>query len=223
MTQLAYKCKYGGLGKIILTGLVSTIFIFILFIVSSEITPASISVSGYTRRDGTSVHSYSRRPPGSVDHDAPYQTMQLIFGVAGVASGVYCIVKIRKFKKFNIDEHYLANFKFEYQYPVLSIKKKAIPTKMVTPRKSWNCDICNKLIYSGTVYYCYSKEQKYNHTHICSDCREEIEKVNRLYNREKKLFDVKYAQVRLLRIEEFANQYHKEFDKNVNENIISAI
>jgi hypothetical protein len=38
-----------------------------------HLTPASVSVSGYYRRDGTYVGSYNRRPPGGVAHDAPYE------------------------------------------------------------------------------------------------------------------------------------------------------
>ncbi len=37
-----------------------------------HLTPASVSVSGYYRRDGTYVRPYNRRPPGGVTHDAPY-------------------------------------------------------------------------------------------------------------------------------------------------------
>ena len=37
-----------------------------------HLTPASVSVSGYFRRDGTYVRPYYRRPPGGVAHDAPY-------------------------------------------------------------------------------------------------------------------------------------------------------
>lgn len=36
-------------------------------------TPRSVFVHAYTRMDGTHVHSYFRRPPGSVEHDRPYE------------------------------------------------------------------------------------------------------------------------------------------------------
>jgi len=38
-----------------------------------EPTPASVSVSGYYRSDGTYVHPYHRRLPGGAQHDAPYE------------------------------------------------------------------------------------------------------------------------------------------------------
>jgi hypothetical protein len=38
-----------------------------------HLTPASVSVRGYYRRDGTYVRPYHRRPPGGARHDAPYE------------------------------------------------------------------------------------------------------------------------------------------------------
>lgn len=37
-----------------------------------HLTPYSVSVRGYYRSNGTYVRPHSRRPPGSVAHDAPY-------------------------------------------------------------------------------------------------------------------------------------------------------
>ena len=39
-----------------------------------HLTPASVHVSGYYRRDGTYINSYHRRPAGGVHHDAPYES-----------------------------------------------------------------------------------------------------------------------------------------------------
>ena len=55
---------------------------------SGKMTPASVSVSGYTRRDGTRVSGYSRRPPGSVKHDAPFQFVSCVSWI-GVLGGLY--------------------------------------------------------------------------------------------------------------------------------------
>ncbi|MCK4338827.1 MAG: hypothetical protein KAW87_02410 [Candidatus Cloacimonetes bacterium] len=54
----------------------------IIFIISlhfyteagKHLTPYSVHVRGYYRRDGTYVSSHYRRPPGSVAHDAPYES-----------------------------------------------------------------------------------------------------------------------------------------------------
>ena len=50
----------------------------------NEMTPASVSVSGYTRRDGTHVSGYNRRPPGSVSKDRPYQIGSCFAAVVSV-------------------------------------------------------------------------------------------------------------------------------------------
>ena len=52
-------------------------------------TPKSISVSGYTRQDGTRVSAYRRRPAGSVKKDAPWGILMLLSGGAG-AFGTIC-------------------------------------------------------------------------------------------------------------------------------------
>jgi len=56
-----------------------------------NMTPASVSVSGYTRSDGTRVGSYSRRPPGSRSHDRLYELLSVI-GFFGVLGGGYCLL-----------------------------------------------------------------------------------------------------------------------------------
>jgi len=45
---------------------------------TSNITPATVSVSGYTRADATHVSAYNRRPRGSVVHDEPYEGLSLV-------------------------------------------------------------------------------------------------------------------------------------------------
>lgn len=51
-----------------------------------HLTPYSVSVGGYYRKDGTYVRPHSRRPPGSVAHDAPYQAKRsrLFWGMTGL-------------------------------------------------------------------------------------------------------------------------------------------
>src|SRR5215213_4506188 len=53
----------------------------------THLTPASVSVSGYTRRDGTYVAPYKRRPPGGAIHDRPYEKSMLLFSVLMVIGG----------------------------------------------------------------------------------------------------------------------------------------
>lgn len=54
----------------------------------TNMTPPSVSVSGYTRRDGTYVHGYNRRPPGSVSHDSPFVMIQLASFVVMAGAGL---------------------------------------------------------------------------------------------------------------------------------------
>ena len=54
----------------------------------SQLTPASVHVSGYSRSDGTYVHEYYRRPPGGVAHDAPYQSEQSKYEVLMAVGGI---------------------------------------------------------------------------------------------------------------------------------------
>jgi hypothetical protein len=52
-----------------------------------HLTPYSVSVRGYYRRDGTYVGPYHRRPPGGVPHDAPFESTRSLCQV-GMLSGV---------------------------------------------------------------------------------------------------------------------------------------
>lgn len=69
------------------------------------LTPASVSVRGYYRQDGTYVMPYTRRPPGGVQHDAPYEntrsfTLLLMFG-SGVGTVLYIYHLVQDNKKGN--------------------------------------------------------------------------------------------------------------------------
>lgn len=57
----------------------------------SQLTSASVGVSGYYRRDGTYVSSYHRRPAGSVSRDTPYELLRVLcfFIVAGSGLGAW--------------------------------------------------------------------------------------------------------------------------------------
>ena len=57
----------------------------------SELTPHSVSVRGYYRSDGTYVNSYNRRPPGSVKHDKPYETIRFITLLIMLPSGLFFV------------------------------------------------------------------------------------------------------------------------------------
>lgn len=56
------------------------------------LTPASVSVSGYTRQDGTYVNPYNRRPPGGAMHDRPYENEIFFYKMIMVVGGGLVII-----------------------------------------------------------------------------------------------------------------------------------
>jgi hypothetical protein len=73
--------KKSGGRKLFLPILIIISCAFLFAYAQSNITPKSVHVSGYTRKDGTRVKAYNRRPPGSVAHDAPYETLRTFSGI----------------------------------------------------------------------------------------------------------------------------------------------
>lgn len=134
-----------------------------------HITPASVAVSGYYRRDGTYVHSYNRRPPGSVAHDAPYESAASRWGfvcLVGCAAGGYWTIRL-------------------FFYPAASLlpgkyKGVAIPSHIRVPmlsahgRKEWRCLRCDSTIHRGGLYWYYTNGQGAGSSRrrFCSQCRE---------------------------------------------------
>jgi hypothetical protein len=60
----------------------------------THLTPASVSVSGYTRRDGTYVSPYNRRPPGGAIHDRPYEDAMFLYSLLMLVGGGLVILPI---------------------------------------------------------------------------------------------------------------------------------
>jgi len=60
----------------------------------THLTPASVSVSGYTRRDGTHVRPYNRRPPGGAIHDRPYEDAMFLYSVLMLIGGGLIILPV---------------------------------------------------------------------------------------------------------------------------------
>jgi hypothetical protein len=64
-----------------------------------ELTPFSVSVSGYYRSDGTYVRQHSRRPPGGAQHDKPYEILGFISFVSIVASAAFVGITANTLRK----------------------------------------------------------------------------------------------------------------------------
>jgi hypothetical protein len=78
----------------------------------SHLTPASVSVRGYYRRNGTYVNSYHRRPPGGAQHDRPYEnTMDLatLFILAGGSLSIFTIYRFVTPNSSILTNHILHN------------------------------------------------------------------------------------------------------------------
>jgi len=84
-----------------------------LYVEAGEnLTPYSISVSGYYRQDGSYTKSYKRRPPGSVKRDAPWKRKRFFMGTLFFASlviGVISIYKINEIWLSEINENKLSD------------------------------------------------------------------------------------------------------------------
>lgn len=52
----------------------------------THLTPYSVSVSGYYRKDGSYVRPHKRRPPGSVEKDAPWKRERFLMGTLFLGS-----------------------------------------------------------------------------------------------------------------------------------------
>jgi hypothetical protein len=114
------------------------------------LTPFSVFVSGYTRADGTQVSSYSRRPPGSVPHDQPYQLLNVV-GLVGIVVGVF-------FAGRPIWHFFSAPPETLIPMPKGAPASPSPPTPVQSPdrsaraRKNWKCLGCSIAIARGELY-----------------------------------------------------------------------
>jgi hypothetical protein len=69
----------------------------------SNLTPSSVSVRGYTRRDGSHVSPHSRRPPGGAIHDRPSEQWMTVWGLLSLA-GIALAVGPTAYFAFRLDK-----------------------------------------------------------------------------------------------------------------------
>lgn len=98
-----------------------SVFLFIISYNSydeagNHLTPYSVRVRGYTRRDGTHINAYHRRPPGSVKHDAPYESKRSLLSFIMLIECVVGIIAVFNFtrKTYYIIEYRQANYEKKY-------------------------------------------------------------------------------------------------------------
>jgi len=81
------KAKLSGMFTVFPASMAIALVALVVFLFAqANLTEYSVFVNGYTRSDGRSVSSYSRRPPGSVAYDQPYALLDMV-GIVGMAIG----------------------------------------------------------------------------------------------------------------------------------------
>jgi hypothetical protein len=138
-----------------------------------EPTPASVSVLGYYRRDGTYVHPYHRRPPGGAQHDAPFeaaaQNKRMGGGFVSLIGGIaVAIVLVRFFATPDWD--LLPDLKYTSHLPPRP-KEIEVPELAARARAFWVCSRCRQPIEPHNTYYYNRREYKY-----CVDCRDRLQR-----------------------------------------------
>ncbi len=148
-----------------------------------HLTPYSVSVSGYYRKDGTYVRPHNRRPPGSVEHDAPYLATRrrLFWGITGLvllsfgsAGGVVIFsikeIKNRKFYFHEYIQSYIIS-KIKMDVSDLVDKPKHVINRLISRHdttKMYYCISCKRLINRNEFHY--SSLAVRNPSKKCIDC-----------------------------------------------------
>jgi hypothetical protein len=142
------------------------------------VTPASVSVSGYYRSDGTYVDSYNRRPPGSVAHDSPFETAEWL-GFFFVCSGVYVLVT--KESAHDGSTIYYRDSRSRAAQTSDEIELVPVPTNRGIAEADWRCEGCNRPFGHGTPYWFNdaSLPSSIETSWYCPPCRDKLVLANR--------------------------------------------
>ncbi len=176
-----YKSKYGGLfTKIPMTLLAFAFSILLFLFAEGNITPSSVSVKGYYRSDGTYVRSYNRRPPGSLDKDAPYEVLRLISLLTIIPLSVLIYFQVKHILK--LPEELIPPLPIFISQPENLLPIPDIPNKKSKAKKIWFCKKCNTIINPLSYYWYYKKlNNGYNLDRIrfCELCKIKLEEEKR--------------------------------------------
>jgi hypothetical protein len=176
------KAKLAGIFSDFPCGLLLFTFGLIVYLFAQgSLTPFSVSVSGYTRRDGTQVSAHTRRPAGSREHDKPIQTALVLGVVLMVLGGSWSVKAVHRFvRKSDYDllpplaAEALAGAALRSYLPELPAIVR-LPSRSATARKDWHCTRCKQPIYQKEIYW-YGESPGYFETRnrICARCRREL-------------------------------------------------
>lgn len=202
--------RHIGLGKFALATIGVVVFTAVFLFARSGITPASVSVRGYTRSDGTYVNSYSRRPPGAVAHDAPFEAVTFVTFVADAASFIWLIALCRRIGRLDHVRIFVGKIRWVDPYPKMPTPV-ILPTLSARARKTWQCSKCGAFIRHGDEYY-YTKDQRgVGRDHTCRACRAAIEKEYPAYIERKTHYDMEMIRVRESRVLQLTQEYQRKF------------
>jgi len=135
---------------------------------ASQITPASVKVSGYVRADGTRVSGYSRRPAGSVDHDRPYEA-EAFFGFVVMIAGALASGRIIYRALLTPDIELLPRITRApvQRHPLRLPSPSTIGTRSRAP---WNCTGCRASFAAGSNYFYHVERGE--RWRFCAACAE---------------------------------------------------
>jgi hypothetical protein len=211
-----------GLHQFILSPMLIILSIAIFLFSQTNLIPSSVHVSGYTRSNGTYVNSYNRRPPGSVEHDKPYQILNYISFGSFVLGIIWLVLLIREIHRSNHIDLFLKTIIWRSNYPTRP-SFVPLPEFYKKARKDWYCSRCSSLIKIGMLYYHCEYSSKYIGNRYCNKCYEEL-KV--LYKEYLIKLDEYYKECNFVandRINQLSEAYRKKFKEELTspENYIS--
>ena len=174
-----------------------------------NLTSRSVSVRGYYRNDETYVQSYTRRPPGGAKHDSPFEvriSKYILLAIVGIGvSGIGFVLFFsitsqsltKEFMQRGIDK-----IKFKVDLPRKPYNLINMNISVHGFYKNYRCDQCDRLISNAEFHV--SDRKKRRPKKWCLECAElgitdsikkqEIFEYVELFNRQKKLFDMQFAQ-----------------------------
>lgn len=199
----------------------------------THLTPYSVSVSGYYRKDGTYIRPYNRRPPGGVNHDAPYENLRFWMGSLFVLSVIVGIVNTFYFYSNTTDEirayeraiedaenkkraeekekhknHILVNLSYHFN------DYRFWPQNLYVGVSFNRCKLCYKYINRDEFYIAY-KAIKYHH-YVCIQCVAKNKSIGRNQPSTKYVDELRF-------VENFKKKY-EQFEKDfITENQSSSI
>jgi hypothetical protein len=223
MTERNYKIAQIGWGKFLYSVFGVMICLSLMLLFKLQLSPKSVGVSGYSRKDGTIVGSYNRRSSGMARRDAPYEILTFIFMIGAIGNGIWLYSLRKKYLQLDINIKFHSNISYQFNYPKIGYSNIRVPTGVVTPRKKWACDICGKKILTGSKFFYYDDESQSKRSHICEVCKEILAYSQNINSEKKLIYDEEFNYVQIKREEQFKREFTSLFGKEPIGNIAQIV